>query len=42
VDAATNKMVWQGGAEGIIPEKSKNFQEDINLAIKEIVDKIPR
>lgn len=42
VDAATNKMVWQGGAEGIIPEKSKNFQEDINLAIKEIIDKIPR
>jgi hypothetical protein len=42
VDAATNKMVWQGGAEGIIPEKSKNFTEDINNAIKEIIEKIPR
>ncbi|MCF2490271.1 DUF4136 domain-containing protein [Dyadobacter sp. CY347] len=42
VDSSTNKMVWQGGAEGVIPEKSKNFNEDINLAIKEIVDKIPK
>ncbi|MCE7068082.1 DUF4136 domain-containing protein [Dyadobacter sp. CY326] len=42
VDAATNKMVWQGGAEGIIPEKSKNFTAEINQAIAEIVDKIPR
>lgn len=42
VDSANNRMVWQGGAEGIIPEKSNNFNEDINKAIKEIVDKIPK
>ena len=42
VDASTNKMVWQGGVEGIIPEKSQNFQEDINQAIKEVIEKIPR
>jgi hypothetical protein len=42
VDAANNKMVWQGGSSGIIPEKSKNFQEDINQVVKEIIDQIPR
>jgi hypothetical protein len=42
VDASTNKMVWQGGAEGIIPEKSRNFTEQINQAIKEIIEKIPQ
>lgn len=42
VDSSTNKMVWQGGAEGIIPENSSNFTEDINRAIKEIVDQIPK
>lgn len=42
VDSANNKMVWQGGAEGIIPEKSQNFTEDINSAIKEIIAEIPK
>ncbi|SKC18119.1 DUF4136 domain-containing protein [Dyadobacter psychrophilus] len=42
VDSANNRMVWQGGAEGIIPEKSQNFNEDINKAIKEIIDKIQK
>ncbi|MCF2506357.1 DUF4136 domain-containing protein [Dyadobacter sp. CY107] len=42
VDAATNKMVWQGGAEGIIPEKSQNFTTDINQAVKEIIENIPK
>lgn len=41
VDAANNRMVWQGGASGIIPEKTKNFKEDINQAISEVVAKIP-
>ena len=41
VDAANNRMVWQGGASGIIPEKTKNFTEDINQVISEIVAKIP-
>lgn len=41
VDAANNRMVWQGGAGGIIPERTKNFTEDINQAISEVVAKIP-
>nr|WP_295926175.1 DUF4136 domain-containing protein [uncultured Dyadobacter sp.] len=41
VDAANNQMVWQGGASGIIPEKTKNFKEDINQAISEVLAKIP-
>lgn len=41
VDAANNRMVWQGGASGIIPEKTKNFTEDINQVISEVVAKIP-
>ena len=41
VDAANNKMVWQGGGSGVIPEKSANFQADINQMIAEIVAKIP-
>jgi hypothetical protein len=42
VDAANNKMVWQGGSSGIIPEKSKNFREEIDQVIKKIVDEIPK
>lgn len=41
VDAANNKMVWQGGGSGVIPEKSANFQQDINQMIAEIIAKIP-
>jgi len=41
VDAANNRMVWQGGASGIIPEKTKSFTEDINQVINEVVAKIP-
>lgn len=41
VDAANNRMVWQGGASGIIPEKTRNFTEDINQVISEVVAKIP-
>lgn len=41
VDAANNRMVWQGGASGIIPEKTKNFTENINQAISDVVAKIP-
>lgn len=41
VDAANNRMVWQGGASGIIPEKTKNFSEDISQVISEVVAKIP-
>ena len=41
VDAADNRMVWQGGASGIIPEKTKNFTADINQVISEVVTKIP-
>ncbi|OJV18321.1 MAG: hypothetical protein BGO21_22425 [Dyadobacter sp. 50-39] len=41
VDAANNRMVWQGGASGIIPEKTKSFTEDINQVISEIVARMP-
>lgn len=41
VDAANNKMVWQNGVSGIIPEKSKNFEQDINEAIAELIKDIP-
>jgi len=41
VDASNNKLVWQGGSEGIIPEKSRNFTEDINEAIKNVISQIP-
>ncbi|NIJ55342.1 DUF4136 domain-containing protein [Dyadobacter arcticus] len=42
VDAANNKMVWQGGGSGIIPEKSKSFTADIDKLIKEIIGDIPK
>ena len=42
VDAANNKMVWQGGASGIIPGKSKNFEEVVNQAVSEIIGKVPK
>ncbi len=41
VDAANNRMVWQGGASGIIPEKTKNFNEEINQVISEVIAKVP-
>lgn len=41
VDAANNRMVWQGGASGIIPEKTKSFAQDINQVVSEIIAKIP-
>lgn len=41
VDAANNRMVWQGGASGIIPEKTKSFTEDINEVVSKIIAKIP-
>jgi hypothetical protein len=41
VDAANNKMVWQGGVEGVIPEKSQNFDQDVNKAITDIIARIP-
>lgn len=41
VDAANNRMVWQGGASGIIPDKAKSFSEDVNQLIADVVSKIP-
>lgn len=41
VDPANNRMVWQGGASGIIPSKTKNFEADINQVIADVVAKIP-
>ena len=42
VDANNNRMVWQGGVSGIIPSKSKNFTEEVNQAIAELLQKIPK
>ncbi|TLU98193.1 DUF4136 domain-containing protein [Dyadobacter luticola] len=42
VDAASNKMVWQGGGSGIIPEKSKNFKEDIDNLVRELIAGVPK
>lgn len=41
VDAANNRMVWQGGASGIIPEKAKNFSEEVKQLIADVVSRIP-
>ncbi|WP_031528190.1 DUF4136 domain-containing protein [Dyadobacter crusticola] len=42
VDANNNRMVWQGGISGIIPSKSKNFEQEVNQAVTELIAKIPK
>ncbi|QRR03235.1 DUF4136 domain-containing protein [Dyadobacter sandarakinus] len=41
VDAANNKLMWQGGAEGILSGKDEQFQDRISPVIKKIIDEIP-
>lgn len=36
VDASSNKMVWKGGGEGILPGKEKDFVKEINEVVTEI------
>jgi hypothetical protein len=40
VDAANNRLVWQGGVSGIIPSKNKNFEQEVNEAVAELLSKI--
>jgi len=37
VDAASNKMVWKGGGEGILPGKEKNLIQVVNEVVSEII-----
>ncbi|MCF2446176.1 DUF4136 domain-containing protein [Dyadobacter sp. CY345] len=37
VDASSNKMVWKGGAEGILPGKEEKFAEEINKVVTDIL-----
>lgn len=41
VDANTNKLMWQGGAEGILPGNNNNFEERISPVIAKIISEIP-
>lgn len=40
VDASSNKMVWKGGAQGILPGKEKKFVEEINEVVTDILASI--
>lgn len=40
VDSSSNKMVWKGGGEGILPGKEKNFVQEINEIVAEIFAEI--
>jgi hypothetical protein len=40
VDQATNKLVWQGVAESVLPEKEKNVPALIQEAIKSLFAKV--
>ncbi|SEJ17912.1 protein of unknown function [Dyadobacter koreensis] len=40
VDASSNKMVWKGGGEGILPGKEENFVKGINEVVTEIFKSI--
>lgn len=41
VDASNDKLVWKGGAKGVLPEKNRDIADNINDAISEIFMKIP-
>jgi hypothetical protein len=41
VDASNDKLVWKGGAKGVLPEKNQDISEKINEAISEIFTKMP-
>lgn len=41
VDSKQNNMVWQGVVEGIISEKTKTYQNDVNKAMTDLFAKFP-
>lgn len=41
VETENNKMVWEGGAKGILPDKQKKLSDKINEAVTEIFSKMP-
>ena len=41
VETETNKMVWEGGAKGILPDKDKKLSDKIGEALTEIFSRIP-
>ncbi|WP_250419073.1 DUF4136 domain-containing protein [Pontibacter deserti] len=42
VDNTTNKLVWHGAAEGVLPEdNTTKLQERIRTGVRELVQKIP-
>ena len=41
VDRLKNSMVWQGVVEGLVADKPKTFQSDINKAITGVFQKFP-
>lgn len=41
VDRVTNSLVWEGMAKDIIPEKSKNMTETINIGVENLFKNFP-
>lgn len=41
VDTANNKMVWKGGAKGILPEKDQKLSQKLTEVLDGIFSKIP-
>ncbi len=41
VEAANNKMLWKGSAEGVIPEKEKNMPKAAQTGMSELFKKFP-
>jgi hypothetical protein len=41
VDASNDKLVWKGGAKGVLSKKSGNISERINDALADIFQKMP-
>ncbi|HEY4651311.1 MAG TPA: DUF4136 domain-containing protein [Pontibacter sp.] len=43
VDNASNKLVWQGAAEGVLPERNtEKLQERITEGVQKLVQEIPQ
>jgi hypothetical protein len=41
VSSKSNEMVWQGIMEGIISERKKNYEADVNKGVNELFSKFP-
>ncbi len=40
VDPSTNKLVWKGGGEGVLPGKEKDFSKEVNELVTQIFSSI--